>query len=183
MKTVLPYVKEYKDELVKSLKKEMGVENPHAIPKLSKIVVSVGIGSMMQRSKDFSSVEKNLALITGQKPIVRKSKKAISNFKLREGMPVGLMVTLRGKAMYGFLKKLVTIVLPRVRDFRGLSTRSFDGLGNYSIGLKEHTVFPEIKQEDDLAVHGIQITFSTTANNNKDGLAFMKLAGLPFQKK
>ena len=179
--TSTPYVQTYR-EVTKALVKEGSYSNLHAAPRLEKIVVSIGIGKHMQKSKDYSFFEKNLQLITGQKPVVKKSKKAISNFKLRAGMPVSVMVTLRGKRMYGFLSKFVNVVLPRVRDFRGLSLRSFDGTGNYSIGLSEQTVFPEVHQDDSLTLHGIQITLTTTAQNDDQGKEFLRKLGLPFQK-
>lgn len=172
-----------KDKIREGLSKDLNEKNVNALPHLNKIVVSVGIGSMMQRSKDFSNVANNLTILTGQKCVVKNSKMAISNFKLRMGMPVGLMVTLRGKKMYAFLSKLINVIFPRVRDFRGLSTNSFDGQGNYSIGLKEQTVFPEIRQDDDIFIHGLQITFATSATNDDEGRALLKQMGLPFQTK
>lgn len=182
MAAALQYIVDYRDKVAETLMKSGAYKNKHAVPHLSKIVVSIGIGSYMQKSKDYSAIEKNLAQLTGQKPVMRKSKKAISNFKLREGMPVGLQVTLRGPRMYAFLSKLINVVLPRVRDFRGLSLRSFDGNGNYSMGLNEQTVFPEVKQDDGMLLHGVQITFSTTAKNNDDGMALLKSMAFPFQK-
>lgn len=177
------YQVELKENIREGLSKELNEKNIHALPHLEKVVVSIGIGSMMQKSKDFSNVANNLTVLTGQKCVVKKSKMAISNFKLRQGMPVGLMVTLRGKKMYAFVAKLIHVIFPRVRDFRGLSTQSFDGQGNYSIGLKEQTVFPEIRQDDDIMIHGVQITFSTSAKNAEEGKALLTQMGLPFQKK
>lgn len=178
----LQYITDYRDKIAEELMKSGAYKNKHAVPKLTKIIVSVGIGSYMQTSKDYGAIEKNLMQLTGQKPVLRKSKKAISNFKLREGMPVALQVTLRGARMYAFVSKLINVVLPRVRDFRGMSLRSFDGQGNYSMGLVEQTVFPEVKQDDGMLLHGVQITFSTTATNNDDGMALMKAMAFPFQK-
>lgn len=178
----LQYITDYRDKISEELMKSGAYKNKHAVPKLTKIIVSVGIGSYMQTSKDYGAIEKNLMQLTGQKPVLRKSKKAISNFKLREGMPVALQVTLRGARMYAFVSKLINVVLPRVRDFRGMSLRSFDGQGNYSMGLVEQTVFPEVKQDDGMLLHGVQITFSTTATNNDDGMALMKAMAFPFQK-
>lgn len=172
-----------KDNIRENLSKQLNEKNPNALPKLTKVVVSVGIGSMMQKSKDFSTVANNLTMLTGQKCVVKNAKLAISNFKLRKGMPVGLMVTLRGKKMYGFVSKLINVIFPRVRDFRGLATNSFDGQGNYSIGLKEQTVFPEIRQDDDIMIHGLQITFVTTATSDEQGRALLKEMGLPFHTK
>lgn len=172
-----------KEDIRAGLSKDLNEKNIHALPELKKVVISVGIGSMMQKSKDFSNVANNLTNLTGQKCVVKKSKMAISNFKLRIGMPVGLMVTLRGKKMYAFVSKLINVIFPRVRDFRGLSIHSFDGKGNYSIGLKEQTVFPEIRQDDDIMIHGLQITFATSAKTDEEGRALLTQMGLPFQKK
>ncbi len=177
-----PYVKKLQSDVTAKLLKEKKYKNIHIVPKLEKIVVSIGIGSHMQKNKNFDNIEKNLMLLTGQKPIVRNSKKAISNFKLRKDMPVGLMVTLRGEKMYGFLTKLISVVFPRVRDFRGISNKSFDGGGNYSLGLREQNVFPEVLQDDNLQTHGVQITLTTTAKNNEDGMALLTELGMPFQK-
>lgn len=176
------YVKKLKIDVRDALQKKGKYKNVHQVPTLEKIVVSIGIGTHMQKSKDFTSIEKNLTALTGQKPIVTKAKKAISNFKLRQGMPVGLVVTLRGEKMYGFLNKLIAIVLPRVRDFRGVPSKSFDGAGNYSLGLREQNVFTEVLQDDNLQTHGVQITFTTTATNNEEGLALLTELGMPFQK-
>lgn len=178
----LQYISDYRDAVADNLMKSGAYKNKHAVPKLTKVIVSVGIGSYMQKSKDYSAIERNLTQLTGQKPVVRKSKKAISNFKLREGMPVALQVTLRGPRMYAFVSKLINVVIPRVRDFRGLSLRSFDGNGNYSLGFNEQTVFPEVKQDDGMLMHGVQMTFSTTATNNDDGMALLKAMSFPFQK-
>lgn len=178
---MLAYVKEFKTDVLEALKKKYTKTNVQSLPRLDKVIVSVGIGTFMQSSRDYSQIEKNLELLTGQKPALRKAKKAISNFKLREGMPVALMVTLRGPRMYAFISKLIKVVLPRVRDFRGLPKKSFDGSGNYTIGLKEQTVFPEVRQEDGITLHGVQITFSTTAKTDEQGRALMETIGLPIQ--
>jgi len=172
----------FKTKITPALQKELGLTNINAVPKVTTVKVHVGIGSMAKKTKDFSDVISNISKITGQKPVITKSKKAISNFKLREGMPVGLMVTLRGNKMYEFLYRLVNIALPRVRDFRGISPRAFDGCGNYSIGFKEAIVFPEINPDDVLNVHGMQITLVTTAKNDEQGLALLKAMGFPFKK-
>ena len=178
----LAYVEDYRDKILAELSKSGTYGNVHAVPRLKKVIVSVGIGSYMQKSKDYSLIEKNLIALTGQKPIIKKSKKAISNFKLREGMPVALMVTLRGKRMYAFVSKLVNVIFPRVRDFRGLPTNSYDGNGNYSLGLTEQTVFPEVRQDDTVTLHGLQITFSTSAKDNDGGKALLTAMGFPFKK-
>jgi len=146
------------------------------------IKINVGIGTLAKNTKDFSDVINNIALITGQKPVLTMAKKSISNFKLRVGTPVGVTVTLRGDKMYEFLYRLVHIVLPRVRDFRGLNPKAFDGKGNYSIGFKEALVFPEINPDNVSNVHGIQITIVTTAQDNESGKALLKAIGIPFKK-
>jgi large subunit ribosomal protein L5 len=173
---------QFKKEIAPKLQKDLGLKNMNAVPKIKKITISVKIGSLTQKlGKDYSYVVDNLGKIAGQKAVVTKARKAISNFKLREGAPVGVMVTLRGKRMYDFLSKLVNITLPRVRDFRGISTKSFDGNGNYSLGMKEHIVFPEINPDDVLHLHGVEITINTTAKNDKDGLALLKAFNFPFK--
>lgn len=155
-----------------------------AVPMPSKITVNVAIGSLLSSagSKDYSPIVTTIAQITGQKPIVRKSRKAISNFKLRLGMPVGICTTLRGNHMYDFLNKLINVVLPRVRDFRGVSKKAFDGHGNYNIGLKEYTVFPEIRPDDVVKNHGVQVTIVTSAGTDEKGYLLLKELGFPFKK-
>ena len=173
----------YEKEIVPKLMEELGIKNTNAIPKLNKITINAGLGTMYTSgTKDFSEFVENFRLITGQNPVVNKAKKAISNFKLREGLPNGISVTLRGKRMYDFVEKLVHIVFPRVRDFRGISDKSFDGNGNYSIGLREHTVFPEINPDDIVKIHGIQVCINTTAKNNDEGRALLKAFGFPFKR-
>lgn len=172
----------FKSEIVAALKEEMGLKNVMAVPRVKKVKVNVGIGSLTKSTKDFSDVVENVAKITGQKPVVTKAKKAISNFKLRQGMPTGITVTLRGKLMYEFLYRLINIVFPRVRDFRGLSSRSFDGQGNISVGFKEALVFPEINPDDVLNVHGIQVTVVTTAKTDEEGRTLLLKMGFPLKK-
>jgi large subunit ribosomal protein L5 len=170
-------------EIAPQLQKTLGLKNTMASPKITKITLNVGIGSYIQsHNKDFSSVVENLSVICGQKPVVAKAKKAISNFKSRIGDPIGVMVTLRGKKMYDFLNKLINIVFPRVRDFRGISRKAFDGRGNYTVGLKEHFVFPEVNQDDLTKVHGIQINIVTNAKTDEHGLALLQAFGFPFKK-
>lgn len=171
-----------KSEVIPALKKEMGLKNNMAVPRIGKVNVNVGIGTLSKQIKDFTEVLENVAKISGQKPVITKAKMAISNFKLRKGLPVGITVTLRGKRAYDLIERLVAIVLPRVRDFRGLSTKAFDGKGNYSIGFKEALVFPEISPDDVTNVHGIQVTIVTTAKNNEEGLALLRKIGFPFKK-
>lgn len=174
---------QFKTTIAPKLKEELGLSNTNAVPRLEKITLNIGIGSIIQnQGKDFSHIEENLAKIAGQKPVITKARKAISNFKVREENPVGLTVTLRGKRMYDFMNKLINITLPRVRDFRGLSPKSFDGNGNYSIGFKEHIVFPEIDPDDVLHLHGIQLTITTTAKDNEHGKALLKAFNFPFKK-
>ena len=176
------YYDTFTKTIVPALQKELGIKNPMAVPKLSKVTLNVGIGTLTKNTKDYSDVLNNVAKIAGQKPVVTKAKIAISNFKLRQGMPTGITVTLRGKNMYEFVYRLVNIVFPRVRDFRGLSPKAFDGQGNYSVGFKEALVFPEINPDDVLNVHGIQVTLTTTAKDDKQGRALLDSMGFPFKK-
>lgn len=173
----------FQKEIVPKLQQELGIKNINAVPRLKKVIVNAGLGSFYTSgTKDFAEFEDNFKAITGQKPVVKKAKKAISNFKVREGMPNGVMVTLRGKRMYDFIEKLVNIVFPRVRDFRGILRTAFDGNGNYSVGIKEHMVFPEINPDDIVKIHGIQICINTSARNNEEGLALLTALGFPFKK-
>ncbi|MBI5413716.1 50S ribosomal protein L5 [Candidatus Peregrinibacteria bacterium] len=171
----------YREEIVPALCKTLGLKNVNAAPKLKAIVVNVGVGSAVAAGKDHEEVVKNVQAITGQKPIVTRSKKAISNFKLKINMPSGVVVTLRGKRMYEFLNKLVNVTFPRIRDFRGVSRKSFDGHGNYSIGIREHIVFPEIQTDDVSKTHGVQITIKTSAKNDNEALELLKAFGFPFK--
>lgn len=173
----------YKTTVVDQLKKDLGYKNIMSIPKITKISINVGIGSYMRNNgeKGYDEVTENIALLTGQKPVVTNARMAVSNFRLREGQPVGVVVTLRGQKMYDFVSKLVNIVLPRIRDFRGISPKSFDNQGNYSLGIKEINVFPEVNPESVSRNHGIQITIGTTAKNNQEGFALLKAMGFPFR--
>ena len=152
------------------------------IPKLEKIVVNMGLGSAKENSKVLQNAVAELALITGQKPIITKAKKSVANFKVREGMNVGSKVTLRGTTMYEFLDRFVSIALPRVRDFRGVNPNSFDGRGNYTVGVKEQLIFPEIEYDNVDAVRGMDITFVTTAKTDEEGKELLRLMGMPFSK-
>lgn len=172
----------FKKEEMPALMKELGLGNLHQVPHLNKIVINVGMGRFVKESGFIEAVEKSVAKIAGQKPVRCKSKKSISNFKIREGQEIGVMATLRGPRMYDFVEKLVKVTFPRVRDFRGISPKSFDGQGNYTIGFKEHTAFPEIKLEDLSKIHGIQIIINTTAKNGAEGVALLKHLGFPFSK-
>lgn len=178
----MSYYDTFTAKIVPTLQKDLEIKNPMAVPKLSKVTLNVGIGTLTKNTKDFSDVLSNVAKIAGQQPVVTKAKIAISNFKLRQGMPTGITVTLRGKRMYEFIYRLVNIVFPRVRDFRGLNPKAFDGHGNYSIGFKEALVFPEINPDDVLNVHGMQVTISTTAETDQHGKALLTGMGFPFKK-
>lgn len=172
------YIKEIAPKLKESLQC-----NIMDVPKIEKVVLNMGIGTYIRTgNKDYSVLQEHLALISGQAPVVKLAKKAISNFKLRAGMPVGLTVTLRGENMYDFLEKLIHVVLPRVRDFRGISGKSFDNEGNYNFGIKEHTIFPEVPQDDVVKNHGIQITVKTTAKTKEAGKELLTQMGFPFAK-
>jgi len=171
---------QYSDKIRPSLMQEFGYKNSYQVPRLDKIVVNMGVGETVNDIKKMDAAVADLAAITGQKPLVVKSKKAIANFKLRRGLPVGCKVTLRGARMYEFLDRLVTIALPRVRDFRGLSGRSFDGRGNYAIGIKEQIVFPEIDYDKIDAVRGMDIVICTTAKSDKEAKALLKGFDMPF---
>ncbi|MCF7831045.1 50S ribosomal protein L5 [Candidatus Gracilibacteria bacterium] len=175
----------YQKEIKASLQKELGIKNPMQVPKVQKVSINIGMGSYLQKlgSKDFSFVEKNLELISGQKPVVRNAKKAISNFKLREGNPVGISVTLRGQEAYNFIDKLIHVVYPRVRDFRGVRRNVFDKDGNCSLGFTDHTVFPEgTNPEDSRKIHGIEVTIVTSTKNSDHSRALLESFGFPFNK-
>ncbi|KKR07798.1 MAG: 50S ribosomal protein L5, large subunit ribosomal protein L5 [Candidatus Peregrinibacteria bacterium GW2011_GWE2_39_6] len=166
---------------MKSSKNNQG-KSSMANPKISKVTINIGIGSYVQTGdKNFEPILSNVAALTGQKPVVAKARKAISNFKLRIGMPVGVTVTLRGKRLKDFLSRLINIALPRIRDFRGISVRGFDGKGNYTLGIKEVTVFPEVNPDNINRNHGLQITIQTTAKTNRQGYELLKGMGFPFR--
>ena len=173
----------YKKQIYPKLAKEFEIKNKMAVPNISKIVVNIGIGDATKDKGVVKSVSDVLATITGQKPSLRAAKKSIAGFGLREGMPVGLKVTLRGKRMYDFFEKLVAITLPRLRDFRGLSTSSFDGHGNYSLGLNDYTVFPEIDLTKVKQARGIEITIVTNTNDVEKSKKLLGYLGMPFKKK
>ncbi len=172
----------YKQEVVPALIKEFGYKNVNEVPKLVKIVLNMGLGDVKGNSKSFNIAVDELAVISGQKPIVTTAKKSISNFSLREGQKIGAKVTLRGERMYEFFDRLTAIALPRVRDFRGISDKSFDGKGNYSMGIKEQLIFQEIVYEKVEKIRGFDITFVTTAKTDKEAKALLKALGLPFAK-
>ena len=170
----------YLNEVVPGLQEQFKYTNVMAIPKLDKVVINIGLGEVTQNPKALDAAINDLTLITGQKPVVTKTKKSIAGFKLREGMPVGVKVTLRGDRMYEFVDRLVSVALPRVRDFRGVSPKSFDGRGNYSLGLKEQLIFPEIEYDKIDKIRGMEIVFATTAKTDEEGRALLKLLGMPF---
>ncbi len=173
----------YKKEVVPKIKQKFGYKNDFSVPRIEKVVINIGIGSTVvaKDEKVQESITKDIILITGQKPLVTLAKKAISAFKVREGMPVGLKVTLRKKRMYDFLFRLINVVLPRTRDFRGLSSKSIDEGGNLNIGIKEHLIFPEISQDDIRRIFGLEITVVTHFKNKERALEFYKLMGFPIK--
>jgi large subunit ribosomal protein L5 len=174
----------YKNEILPKLKEEFGIVNDMAVPTIQKIVVNAGIGKEYTHSTAIvDEMSDILGKITGQKPLVIKSKAAISNFKLREGTPNGLKVTLRGDRMWDFLSKTINVTLPRIKDFRGVSSKSFDAKGNYTLGIKEHTIFPEIDTSTLSKIRSLQIVINTTADNNSTGKRLLELLGMPFERK
>jgi len=174
---------QYKDEVISNLREQFEYDNVMAVPKLEKIVINSGVGEAVENEKRLETVSDNIAKITGQRPIVTKSKKSISNFKIRKGMPIGCKVTLRKKKMYEFLDRLINLALPRMRDFQGVPDKSFDGRGNYNLGIKEHTIFPEINTEEVDHIHGMDITFVTSAETDEEAYSLLKEFGMPFQKR
>ncbi|MBZ2175246.1 50S ribosomal protein L5 [Schnuerera sp. xch1] len=172
----------YKNEVIPALMEMFKYKSVMEVPKLEKIIINMGVGEAKDNPKALENAVKELELITGQKPVVTKAKKSISNFKIRKGMNVGTKVTLRGKKMYDFLDKLANISLPRVRDFRGISGSSFDGRGNYALGIKEQLIFPEIEYDMVESVRGLDISIVTTANTDEEAKAFLELMGMPFKK-
>lgn len=174
--------KQYNTEVAPKLQKELGISNKMAIPKIDKVIISIGTGRALKDAKLLDIMMENLRKITGQQPVKKAAKVSISNFGVRQGMTVGLQVTLRGEKMYDFIDKLVSLTLPRVRDFNGISRKSFDGNGNYSIGFKEQMVFPELIGDDIQKMHGLGITIKTTATTDEEALKLLELMGFPFTK-
>ncbi|QQY79402.1 large subunit ribosomal protein L5 [Keratinibaculum paraultunense] len=172
----------YQNEVIPALMEKFQYKSVMEVPRLEKIVINMGVGEAKDNPKALESAVKELALISGQKPIVTKAKKSIANFKIRQGMNVGAKVTLRGERMYDFLDKLMNISLPRVRDFRGVNPSSFDGRGNYALGIKEQLIFPEIDYDMVDSVRGLDIVIVTTANTDEEAKAFLELMGMPFRK-
>jgi len=171
----------YRKEGVPALMKELGVKNPYQVPRLEKIVVNMGLGEALAINKILESAVDQLGAITGQRPVVTRARKSIANFKLRQGQAIGCAVTLRGDRMYEFLDRLISVALPRVRDFKGVSPKAFDGKGNYTLGVREQIIFPEINYDQIEKVKGLNISFVTTAKNDEQGLALMRHFGVPFR--
>ncbi|MEA1969580.1 MAG: 50S ribosomal protein L5 [Thermodesulfobacteriota bacterium] len=171
----------YEKDVMPKLMDTFDYQNRMQVPGLTKIVLNIGLGEAMKNIKLLDSASKDLGLMTGQKPVITKAKKSIAAFKLREGVPIGCMVTLRRDKMYNFLHKLINIVLPRVRDFRGISGKAFDGNGNYTLGIKEHIIFPEIEYDTTDSIRGLNVSIVTTAETDKEGKELLRLLGMPFK--
>lgn len=171
----------YKNEVVPELIKRFGYRNPMQVPKVEKVVINMGVGDAVGDSKALESAMQNLAMLSGQKPAITRAKKSVANFKLREGMAIGCRVTLRGQRMYDFLDKLFNVSLPRIRDFRGVSPRSFDGRGNYNLGIREQLIFPEIDYDSIDKIRGMDISIVTTAETDEEALELLTLMGMPFR--
>ncbi|MGA7933437.1 MAG: 50S ribosomal protein L5 [Kovacikia sp.] len=172
---------QYQEKIVPKLMEQFGYTNIHQVPKLTKITVNRGLGEAAQNAKALEASLAEIAIITGQKPVVTRAKKAIAGFKLRQGMPVGIMVTLRAGRMYAFLDRLVNLALPRIRDFRGVSPKSFDGRGNYTLGIREQLIFPEVDYDSIDQIRGMDISIITTATTDEEGRALLKEIGMPFR--
>jgi large subunit ribosomal protein L5 len=179
-----PRLKErYREEVVPALMKEFSYQNVMQVPRLQKIVVNIGLGEALQNPKALDSASEDVAAITGQKPVITRSKRSIANFKLRTGMPIGVMVTLRGDRMYELLDRMVNAALPRIRDFQGVSPNSFDGRGNYSLGIKEQVIFPELEYDKIERIRGLQFTMVTSARSDEEGKRLLELMGMPFARR
>jgi large subunit ribosomal protein L5 len=172
---------QYQEKVIPALMKEFNYGNIMEVPKLEKVVINMGLGEAIQNAKILDSAQSELAAITGQKPVVTKAKKSIANFKLRAGMPIGCKVTLRRERMYEFFDRLVNVALPRIRDFKGVSGKSFDGRGNYALGIREQIIFPEIDYDKIDKIKGMNIVISTTAKSDEEGKALLKMMGMPFR--
>ncbi|MDJ0772267.1 MAG: 50S ribosomal protein L5 [Mastigocoleus sp. MO_167.B18] len=173
--------KKYEENIVPKLIKQFEYTNIHQAPKVIKVTVNRGLGEASQNAKALEASLSEIAVITGQKPVVTRAKKAIAGFKIRQGMPVGVMVTLRGDRMYSFLERLINLALPRIRDFRGISPKSFDGRGNYTLGVREQLIFPEVEYDSIDQIRGMDISIITTAKNDEEGRALLKEMGMPFR--
>lgn len=172
----------YQETIVPKLKEQFGYENIHQVPKVIKITINRGLGEASQNAKAIESSLNEIAVITGQKPVITRAKKAIAGFKIRQGMPVGVMVTLRSERMYSFLDRLINLALPRIRDFRGISPKSFDGSGNYTLGVREQLIFPEVSYDSVDQIRGMDISIITTAKTDEEGRALLKEMGMPFRE-
>ena len=172
----------YREQVVPRLQKDLGIGNPMQVPRITKITVNMGVGEAVADKKVMDAAVGDLARLSGQKPLVTRSRKAIASFKIRAGLPIGCKVTLRGARMYEFLDRLINIAMPRIRDFRGVSPRSFDGRGNYSLGVKEQIIFPEIQYDQIDQIRGMDITITTTARDNRQGRALLEAFNFPFRK-
>jgi large subunit ribosomal protein L5 len=172
----------YKETVFQSLTREFSYKNPMEVPRLQKIVLNIGLGEARENARALDTASADLATITGQKAVITRAKRSIANFRLREGMPIGVMVTLRGQRMYEFYDRLVNAALPRIRDFRGCSTKAFDGRGNYSLGVREQLIFPEIDYDKVDRIRGMQINIITSARNDEEGKRLLELLGMPFAK-
>jgi large subunit ribosomal protein L5 len=177
-----PLKTRYLEDIVPKLTEQFSLTNVHEVPKVVKIVINRGLGEASQNAKALESSINEMMVITGQKPVVTRAKKAIAGFKIRQGMPVGIMVTLRGEKMYAFLDRLIALALPRIRDFRGISPKSFDGRGNYSLGVREQLMFPEIEYDNIDQIRGMDISIVTSAVNDEEGRALLKEMGMPFRE-
>ena len=171
----------YKAEVVPRLKEKFRYTNPMQVPKLSKVIINMGLGEAIENIKILDSAAEEIGIITGQKPVITKARKSISNFKLRAGVPIGMKVTLRRDRMYHFLDKLMGVALPRVRDFKGVSPKGFDGRGNYTLGIKEQIIFPEVNYDKIDKIKGMNITIVTTARTDEEGMELLRLLGMPFR--
>jgi large subunit ribosomal protein L5 len=174
--------KEYRERVVVEMAKRLGLKNKFQVPRIEKIVLNAGVGDAIQEAKYLDAMVKELALIAGQRPVIRRAKKSISNFRLRAGMPVGCSVTLRGARMYHFLERLINVAIPRIRDFRGINPKSFDGRGNFSFGVKEQIIFPEVNYDEVEKIRGFDITIVTTARKDDEAYLLLDLLGLPFRQ-
>ena len=172
----------YREQVLSRLQRDLGIQNPMEVPRITKITVNMGVGEAVADKKVMDAAVADLTKITGQKPLVTKSRKAIASFKIRAGLAIGCKVTLRGARMYEFLDRLINIAMPRIRDFRGVSPRSFDGRGNYSLGVKEQIIFPEIQYDQIDQIRGMDITITTTARDNRQGRALLEAFNFPFRK-
>ncbi|MDB9517144.1 50S ribosomal protein L5 [Roseofilum reptotaenium CS-1145] len=179
---VQPLKTRYQEKIVPKLMEQFGYTNIHQVPKIEKVTINRGLGEASQNAKSLEASQKELAIITGQKPVVTRAKKAIAGFKIRKGMPIGIMVTLRSDRMYAFLDRLMNLALPRIRDFRGVSPKSFDGRGNYNLGLREQLIFPEIEYDKIDQIRGMDVAITTTAQSDEEGRALLREMGMPFRE-